>query len=83
MFFTESKREPFRPLDRIPDRVPVDSVWVEDLEAAEVGCGISSRWAPLIALVTGPLALRKERRRLPGYRQTLRSGAPACHWRKT
>jgi LacI family transcriptional regulator len=59
-------------LDRIPDRVPVDTVSVEDMEAAELGVKhlieIGHR---RIALVTGPLTLKNERRRIQGYRQAL------------
>ena len=59
-------------LDRIPDRIPVDSVSVEDLEAAEMGVGHLIRMgARSIAAVTGPLALKNERRRVQGYRQAL------------
>jgi DNA-binding LacI/PurR family transcriptional regulator len=49
-------------LDRIPDRVPVDSVSLEDL--IETG---NRR----IAIVTGPLSLKNERRRLVGYKKAL------------
>ena len=61
-------------LDRIPDRVPVDSVSVEDVEAAEMGVGHLIRMgARRIVLVTGPATLKNERRRLQGYRQALLS----------
>ena len=61
-------------LDRIPDRVPVDSVSVEDVEAAEMGVGHLIRMgARRIVLVTGPATLKNERRRLQGYRQALQS----------
>ncbi|HEX3876485.1 MAG TPA: LacI family DNA-binding transcriptional regulator [Bryobacteraceae bacterium] len=61
-------------LDRIPDRVPVDSVSVEDLEAAEMGVKhLIERGHRRIALVTGPLALKNERRRVLGYRRALES----------
>ena len=61
-------------LDRIPDRVQVDSVSVEDLEAALLGVGhLIARGHRRIALVTGPLTLKNERRRLQGYRQALQS----------
>src|SRR6516162_9208742 len=60
-------------LDRIPDRVPVDSVSVEDLDAAEMGVRhLIEMGHGRIAIVTGPLALKNERRRLQGYRQALR-----------
>ena len=59
-------------LDRIPDRVPVDSVSVEDEEAAEMGVThLIEMGARRIALVTGPSALKNERRRLQGYKQAL------------
>src|SRR5262249_44607294 len=59
-------------LDRIPDRVRVDSVSVEDLDAAAMGAGhLIEMGARRIALVTGPLSLKNERRRLQGYRQAL------------
>jgi DNA-binding LacI/PurR family transcriptional regulator len=59
-------------LDRIPDRVPVDSVSVEDLDAAEAGVRhLIEVGHRRIAIVTGPLALKNERRRLQGYRLAL------------
>jgi DNA-binding LacI/PurR family transcriptional regulator len=59
-------------LDRIPDRVPVDSVSVEDLAAAEMGVRhLIEMGHRRIAIVTGPMALKNERRRLQGYRQAL------------
>lgn len=65
-------------LDRIPDRVAVDSVSVEDLEAAEMGVEhLVSLGLRRIAIVTGPLALKNERRRLQGYRQALERHAIA------
>lgn len=61
-------------LDRIPDRVPVDSVSVEDLQAAEIGVRhLIEMGHRRIAIVTGPLALKNERRRLQGYREALQS----------
>jgi LacI family transcriptional regulator len=65
-------------LDRIPDRVPVDSVSVEDEEAAEMGVThLIERGARRIALATGPPALKNERRRLQGYKQALhKAGIP-------
>ena len=65
-------------LDRIPDRVPVDSVSVEDEAAAEMGVShLIEMGARRIALVTGPSALKNERRRLQGYKQALlRAGIP-------
>ena len=47
-------------LDRIPDRVAVDSVSVDDLEAADMGIRhLVSMGLRRIAIVTGPLALKK------------------------
>ncbi len=61
-------------LDRIPDRVPVDSVSIEDMEAAEMGVKhLIEVGHRKIAIVTGPLTLKNERRRLQGYRQALQS----------
>lgn len=61
-------------LDRIPDRVPVDTVSVENYAAAEICVKhLVERGHRRIAIVTGPLALKNERRRLQGYRQALRS----------
>lgn len=59
-------------LDRIPDRVPVDSVSVDDREAAETGVRhLIAQGHRRIAMVTGPPALKNERRRLQGYRLAL------------
>lgn len=59
-------------LDRIPDRVRVDSVSVEDREAAEACIQhLLQMGHRRIAIVTGPLALKNERRRLLGYRNAL------------
>ena len=65
-------------LDRIPDRVPVDSVSVEDQDAAQLGVKhLIDMGHRRIAIVTGPLALKNERRRLQGYRQALQgAGIP-------
>jgi DNA-binding LacI/PurR family transcriptional regulator len=59
-------------VDRIPDRVPVDSVSVDDVAAAEMGVGhLIERGYRSIAIVTGPLSLKNERHRLQGYRKCL------------
>jgi DNA-binding LacI/PurR family transcriptional regulator len=59
-------------LDRIPDRVPVDTVSIEDLDAAEIGVKhLVEMGHRRIAIVTGPLTLKNERRRVQGYRQAL------------
>jgi DNA-binding LacI/PurR family transcriptional regulator len=65
-------------LDRIPDRVPVDSVSVDDLSAAQMGVAhLLERGFRRIAIVTGPMSLRNERRRVQGYRQALETaGVP-------
>src|SRR4051794_38021834 len=52
-------------LDRVPERVSVDSVSVEDVGAAEMGTDhLLAMGYSRIAIVTGPLALRNERCRL-------------------
>ena len=59
-------------LDRIPDRVPVDSVSVEDVSAAELGVDhLIAMGHRRIAIVTGPQSLKNERQRLLGYKQAL------------
>jgi LacI family transcriptional regulator len=65
-------------VDRIPDWVPVDSVCVENLEAAEMGVShLIAMGARRIAAVTGPQGLKNEQRRLLGYRRALRrAGIP-------
>ncbi len=60
-------------LDRIPDRVQVDSVSVEDMSAAELGVDhLIALGHRRIAAVTGPLSLRNERERLAGYHEAIR-----------
>jgi DNA-binding LacI/PurR family transcriptional regulator len=59
-------------LDRIPDRVPVDSVSVEDTAAAELGVDhLIAMGHRRIAIVTGPQTLKNERQRLLGYKQAM------------
>ena len=59
-------------LDRIPDRVPVDSVSVDDVQAAEMGTAhLLAAGYRRIAIITGPHSLKNERRRVRGYRNTL------------
>jgi len=66
-------------LDRIPDRMPVDSVSVEDQDAAEMGVNhLIEMGHRRIAAVTGPAALKNERRRLQGYRQALQRAGIAA-----
>lgn len=63
-------------VDRIPDRVPVDSVSVDDVAASEMGVKhLISMGYRRIAIVTGPVSLKNERHRLLGYKKCLeRSG---------
>lgn len=65
-------------LDRVPDKIPVDSVSVDDLAAAEMGTDhLVEMGYSRIAIVTGPLHLKNERRRLQGYQDSLkRAGFP-------
>jgi DNA-binding LacI/PurR family transcriptional regulator len=59
-------------LDRIPDRLRVDSVSVEDIDAAKMGIQhLVAAGRRRIAIATGPLSLKNERRRLMGCRQAL------------
>lgn len=59
-------------VDRIPDRLTVDSVSVEDVSAAELGVDhLVEMGHRRIAIVTGPLTLKNERQRLLGYHQAL------------
>jgi DNA-binding LacI/PurR family transcriptional regulator len=60
-------------LDRVPDKIPVDSVSVDDVAAAELGTDhLLKNGYRRIAIVTGPLTLQNESRRLQGYMQSLR-----------
>src|SRR5262249_26996194 len=65
-------------VDRIPDRVPVDAVSVDDVAAAQMGVDhLIQMGHRRIAIVTGPLSLRNERQRLLGYKQAFeRAGLP-------
>jgi DNA-binding LacI/PurR family transcriptional regulator len=66
-------------LDRIPDRVPVDSVSVEDTSAAELGVDhLIAMGHRRIAIVTGPQTLKNERQRLAGYKQSLQRAGLAA-----
>ena len=66
-------------VDRIPDRVPVDSVSVEDQEGAAMAVDhLLARGYRRIAAVTGPQSLKNERQRLLGYRQALERAGMAC-----
>ena len=62
-------------VDRIPDRLVADSVSVEDTSAAEMATEhLVEMGYQRIALATGPLALKNERRRFLGYRKALKRG---------
>jgi LacI family transcriptional regulator len=65
-------------LDRIPDRVPVDCVSVEDTDAACMGVEhLLAQGHRRVAIVTGPQTLKNERQRLLGYKLALeRAGLP-------
>jgi DNA-binding LacI/PurR family transcriptional regulator len=72
-------------LDRVPEKIPVDSVSVDDVAAAELGAmHLIEQGYRRIAIVTGPLALKNERRRLQGYEQSLKRAGikpdPALVW---
>jgi DNA-binding LacI/PurR family transcriptional regulator len=59
-------------LDRVPDRLRVDSVSVENSEAARLAMEhLLAMGHRRIAIVTGPLALRNERQRLLGCKHSL------------
>lgn len=60
-------------LDRVPDRLEVDSVCVEDCAAAEMGVShLLQEGHERIAIITGPLTLKNEQERLHGYRNALK-----------
>jgi DNA-binding LacI/PurR family transcriptional regulator len=59
-------------LDRLPDGVEIDSVCIEDAEAAKMGVAhLIELGHRDIAIMTGPLVLRNERERLKGYKTAL------------
>lgn len=59
-------------VDRIPDRLVADSVSVEDISAAGMAIDhLVEMGYRRIALATGPLALKNERRRLLGCKRAL------------
>ncbi len=66
-------------VDRLPEKLEIDSVAVENSAAAELGVAhLIAMGHPSIAIVTGPLTLRNEQERLQGYKQALRkAGLPA------
>jgi DNA-binding LacI/PurR family transcriptional regulator len=66
-------------LDRIPDRVPVDSVCVDDVAAARLGTDhLLEMGHRRIAIVTGPLTLKNERQRVLGFSQALEGAGVAA-----
>lgn len=72
---TQVQEFPIVVLDHVPGECGVDSVSVENAEAARVATehliGGGNR---RIAIVTGPLTMQNEAQRLSGYRQALRDG---------
>ena len=65
-------------LDRVPDRMPVDSVCVDDVAAARMGVEhLIANGYRRIAIVTGPLSLKNERRRVMGYRKAIENAGLA------
>jgi len=72
-------------LDRVPEKIPVDSVSVDDVAAAELGTDhLLQNGYRRIAIITGPLTLQNESRRLQGYMQSLQRAClqpdPALIW---
>ena len=65
-------------LDRLPEGLEVDSVCVDDLQAAEMAVShLLEKGHSQIAVITGPLHLQNEQERLRGYRRALqKSGIP-------
>jgi DNA-binding LacI/PurR family transcriptional regulator len=65
-------------VDRLPCKLEIDSVAVENSAAAEMGVShLISMGHRSIAIVTGPLTLRNEEERLQGYQQALlKAGLP-------
>ncbi len=60
-------------LDRLPEKLKVDSVSVDDRAAAEMAVThLLERGHRRVAILTGPLALKNEQERLNGYRQAHR-----------
>ena len=59
-------------LDRVPERFRLDSVSVENAEAARLGIDhLLAMRHRSVAIVTGPLTLRNERQRLLGCKQAI------------
>ena len=65
-------------LDRLPEGLEVDSVCVDDSQAAEMAVShLLDKGHTEIAVVTGPLHLQNEQERLRGYRRALQKrGVP-------
>ncbi len=65
-------------LDRLPEGLEVDSVCVDDFQAAEMAVShLREKGHSQIAVITGPLHLQNEQERLRGYRRALqKSGIP-------
>ncbi len=62
-------------LDRLPVGLDVDSVCVDDSQAAEMAVShLLAMGHTEIAIITGPLTLRNEQERLRGYRRALQQG---------
>src|SRR5260370_27685402 len=60
-------------VDRIPEEVTMDSISVEDISAAEMGVDhLIAMGYRRIAIVTGPVSLKNEQRRLLGYVESLK-----------
>lgn len=75
-------------VDRVPDRMSVDTVAVEDVSAAELGVShLIEHGYRRIAIVMGPASLKNERQRRQGYEQALhKAGLPtddALIWEST
>ena len=73
-------------LDRVADKLPVDSVCVDDLAAAEMGVShLIDAGYRRIAIVTGPSLLKNEQLRLRGYEKCLKHAGiasdPDLVWR--
>ena len=60
-------------VDRVPEKVKVDSISVEDVSAAEMAVDhLIAMGYRRIAVVTGPVSLKNEQRRLLGYEKSLK-----------
>ena len=62
-------------LDRLPKGLEVDSVCVDDAQAAEMAVSHLIEFGHRkIAIITGPLAFQNEQERLRGYRRAMQKG---------